>query len=434
MIARVHRFLENQGRLPCLTRWAIALFAGHLIFFITLLLLGKADGWVIIQDSLEYLKLAAYPLTDGIYSLDGVQSSGKREPGYSGFIMAFIASGIVKPHVFTAANLWPVVVVQTALYGWICGMIVRHLATIFGGASAWVGLLIMQASPIAIYQYSMGNECLSTVLLGMVALEVSTHWRKGPTWGVVLRTALWLGLLGITKSVNVLFIPALSLLLWLRLPVKLPKMIVFFVIALLPALGWTARNKAVFGLPIMGSIDGFSSLYRANILPYYQISSPDHPAMPDEAKIAIAACKNDAEKYLWYKKAALDWLKANPFQYVKQCLHRTAAMFIDLYREDDIPWWRYPFALLVGNDQLFLTLVLLLCLVPLWRKQDIWVELSVLFFLFSTGIYGAVYGQERYLHPAFFLLAPVHAWCLLEVLLPWWKKRVTSAAPATSGT
>jgi hypothetical protein len=156
--------------------------------------------------------------------------------------------------------------------------------------------------------------------------------------------------------------------------------------------------------------------------------------MPDEAKVAIAACKNDAEKYLWYKKAALDWLKANPFQYVKQCLHRTAAMFIDLYREDDIPWWRYPFALLVGNDQLFLTLVFLLCLVPLWRKQDIWVELSVLFFLFSTGIYGAVYGQERYLHPAFFLLAPVHAWCLLEVLLPWWKKRFTSAAPATPGT
>lgn len=120
-------------------------------------------------------------------------------------------------------------------------------------------------------------------------------------------------------------------------------------------------------------------------------------------------------------------------QYVKQCIHRTAAMFIDLYREDDIPWWRYPLVLLVGNDQFFLTFLLLLCLVPLLKRQDIWVELSVLFFVFSTSIYGAVYGQERYLHPAFYLLAPVHAWCLVAVLLPWWKRRFTAPGPAKSG-
>ena len=54
-------------------------------------------------------------------------------------------------------------------------------------------------------------------------------------------------------------------------------------------MAWTARNKAVFGLPIMGSIDGFSSLYRGNVLPFYQISSPDHPAMPEVATTAIAA-------------------------------------------------------------------------------------------------------------------------------------------------
>ncbi len=419
-------FLEKQGSQPCLRRWIVLLTLVHLIVSATLAWTRSADELLVIQDAGEYIELAGYPLTHGIYSLDGVQSSGKREPGYSGFIMAFMAAGIVKPHVITVANLWIIAGVQILLYGWVCGYMARKLVPFFGAASSWLGLMIMQASPIAEYQYSLGNECVTMILLGLFAVEIGVHWRQGASWASVLRAALWMGLLAITKSVNVLFIPPLCLLLWIRTPAKFLKVAAFFIIALLPAIGWMMRNKAALGIPVMGSIDGFSSLYRANILPYYQISSPDHPDMPEEAKAAIAACKSDAEKYQWYKKAALDWLKANPLQYVKQCLHRTAAMFIELYRQEDIPWWRYPFVLLVGNDQLFLTIVLVLCALPLWRRQDIWVEMTVLFFLFSVGIYGAVYGQERYLHPAFFLLAPVHAWCLVEVVGPWISRRLAN--------
>lgn len=141
--------------------------------------------------------------------------------------------------------------------------------------------------------------------------------------------------------------------------------------------------------------------------------------MPEEARRVLAACKDDGEKYLWYKAAALEWLKANPVQYVKQCVHRTAAMFIDLYRADDIPWWKYPFRLLIGNDQLFLTILLVVSVVPLWNLRDFWVESSVVFFAFNTAMYGAVYGEERYLYPSLFLLAPVYAWCLVEV---WWPR------------
>lgn len=404
-----------------LARWSLGLMIGHLMVSAVLTFSGNAQALVLIQDSLEYLKLASFPLSDGIYSLDGLQSSGKREPGYSGFIMMFMAAGIVKPHAMSAIQLWPIIAAQIVLYGWVCGRMVKQAAAIFGTMSAWGGLLIMQASPICIYQHTLASECLTTILLGLLLLEMVTHWKTGPSWPVIFRSALWLGLLGITKSVNVLFMPVLSLLLWIRLPVRFPKVAVFLMLSLLPALAWTARNKAVFGLPIMGSIDGFSSLYRANILPYYQISSPDHPDMPEVAQKAIAACRNDGEKYLWYKKAALDWLKENPLQYIKQCVHRTAAMFIDLYREAGIPWWQYPVYLLIGNDQLFLTLILLVCLIPLWRQQDIWAEIAVLYFFFSVGIYGAVYGQERYLHPAFFLLAPVHAWCFSKVVWPWFK-------------
>lgn len=418
MIEGLRRLFGKLVTESSLGRWAAVLTAAHLLSSAVLSYTGRADHLVLMADSKEFLELAGYPLTHGLYSLDGVTSSGKREPGYSGFVMAFMASGIVKPHDFSVTNLWPIAAAQILLYGWICGRIARKLAPVFGVAGCWLGLMIMQATQLAIYQHQLGNECVTMILLGLLALEIACRWRSGPSWGVILRSALWLSLLSITKSVNVLFVPVLSLLLWVRLPVRWPKVVVFFILSLLPAMAWTARNKAVFGLPIMGSIDGFSSLYRANILPYFQISSPEHPAMPEEARRALAACKDDGEKYLWYKQAALGWLKEHPVQYVKQCVHRTAAMFIDLYREDHIVWWKYPFYLFVGNDQLFLTLILMACIVPCWRRQEIWIELSVLFFLFSVGIYGAVYGQERYLHPAFFLLAPVHGWCIVEVLWP----------------
>ena len=104
------------------------------------------------------------------------------------------------------------------------------------------------------------------VLLGLMLVEISRGWRGGPTWAAVLRLALWTSLLAITRSVNVLFIPVLCLLLWIRLPVRWPKVALYFVLALTPAMMWTMRNKQVFGLPIMGSIDGFSSLYRGNVL------------------------------------------------------------------------------------------------------------------------------------------------------------------------
>jgi hypothetical protein len=416
MLERLAHLLQKASAESALRRWAVALVVFHLSVFVALTVVDHGEDWILVQDTEEYLRLAFYPLTDGIYSLDGVQSSGKREPGYSSYIMAFAAAGLVKPHVFTVANLWPVAVVQILIYGLVCYLVARCTASRFGRLTGWLTLMLIQASPLAVYQHAIASECMTMILLGLLWMEFVQHWQKGPSWGQILRSACWLGLLSITKSVNVLFIPVLSLLAWIRLPVRFPKVVVFFILSLLPAMAWTARNKEVFGLPIMGSIDGFSSLYRGNILPYYQISSPDHPAMPEVAKTAIAACKNDAEKYLWYKQAALTWLKENPVQYLKQCVHRAAAMFIDLYRDDAISWWLYPLYLIIGNDQLFLTLLLIASLIPLWRRGDFWIESSVLFFLFSTAIYAAVYGQERYLHPAFFLLAPVHAWCLVLLL------------------
>lgn len=425
MTTLVCHFFSGLQKNPRLMRWAVICSTAHLLVFSVLAFSDKAHDLVVSQDAQEYLDLASNSLTQGIYSLDGVTASGKREPGYSGFIMAFMSAGIVTPHVTTVANLWPIIIVQILLYGLVCYQIARVAVGMFGNLSGWTSLLLMQATPIAVYQHMIRNECLTTLLLGLLWVQLACKWKTSPTLVTIFASALWLGLLGITKSIVVLFIPVLSLLIWIRLPVRLLKVALFFILALLPALAWTARNNAVFGMPIMGSIDGVSSLYRGNILPYHQISSPDNPDMPQEAQHALKLCKGDAEKYVWYKQAALTWLKENPIQYVKQCMYRIAAMFIDLYADHSISWWRYPFLLLVGNDQLFLTLLLLCSMTLLWRQKNFWIESAMLFFLFNIALYGAVYGEERYLHPAFFLLAPVHAWCIVEVLVPFIRSKLS---------
>lgn len=418
MNAMLSTFLAGLRHDPRLVRWAVIFSFAHLLVFSVIAVSGQAHDLVVSQDAQEYLELAANPLTHGLYSLDGVTLSGKREPGYSGFMMTFMAAGFVTPHVTTVGNLWPIIVVQILLYGFVCLRISRAAAAIYGNLSGWASLLLMQATPIAIYQHMIRNECLTTILLGLLWVQIACRWKNGPSLADVGIAALWLGLLGLTKSINVLFVPVLSLLLWIRLPVRLPKVALFFVLSLLPAVAWTARNNAVFGMPIMGSIDGVSSLYRGNILPYQQISSPDHPDMPLEAQVALKLCKSDGEKYRWYKQTAITWLKDHPVQYVKQCAYRTVAMFVNLYRKPDFQVWQYPFRLLVGNQLLFLTLLLLACTLRLWRQHSIWTEASVVFFLFSVVLYGAVYGEERYLQPALFILAPVHAWCIVEVLVP----------------
>jgi hypothetical protein len=412
-------FLKSVFEPKRLSHWAGALTLIHLLVFGFMAFSGRFDQQLIIQDSGEYFKLASYPLSHGFYTLDGVIPSAKREPGYSGFIMAFMGAGLVKTHILTVANVWPILAAQILLYGSICGALAKRMSPFLGHGAAYISLLLMQLGQLCPYQYALGNECITLILLGLVLLEIPLRFTDSLRWPQVLRLSLWLGLLAITKSVNVFFVPVLALLLWFRLKVNGSKLIVLVLLALAPAVSWTARNQSVFGMPIMGSMDGVSSLYRGNILPYQQISSPEQPEMPEEAKQALSLCKNDGERYQWYKTASLEWLKSHPLQYLKQCVHRTAGMLIELYRSEQIPLWRYPLDLILGNDQLLLTLILFISLFSVWRLRCLWAEVSIVFFLFSIAMYSAVYGQERYLHPAFFLLAPIHGWCLATLLIKW---------------
>ncbi len=416
------RYLQSLSQQPHLGRWALAFFLLHSLIFVGILISGHGLEIIVSQDSEEYLRMAAYPLTHGIYSLDGIHSSGKREPGYSAFISLFMVLKMVKPHVITVANLWPIIVGQLLLYAYTSWAVARAATKLFGGLAGFITLLLIQASPICVWQHTLRNECLTTCLLGLLWCEMAVHWKAGAPWPSIVRGSLWMGIVCITRSVNFLFIPVLAVLAWWRLPMRLHKVVAFIFLALLPSMVWTYRNYQVFKLPIAGSIDGFSSLYRSNILPYQQISSPDSPEMPEYAQKALAGL-DDAAKYQWFKKEALDWLKANPAQYAKQCVWRAAGMLIDLYRADDIPWYAYPFYLVIGNDQLFILLLLLVTFPLLLRRQDFWIESSLLFFLFSLGIYSAVYGVERYLHPALFLLAPVCGFALSSLAERWFIKR-----------
>lgn len=183
MLERLAQLLQKASAATSLRRWAVGLVIFHLCLFGFFAVSGRVQDTVLVPDSEEYLRLAFYPLTDSIYSLDGVQSSGKREPGYPGYIMAFAAVGLIEPHVFTVGNLWPVAVIQILIYGLVCYLVARCTASRFGSLTGWFTLMLIQASPLCIYQHSIASECMTMILLGLLWMEFVQHWQKVPPGG-----------------------------------------------------------------------------------------------------------------------------------------------------------------------------------------------------------------------------------------------------------
>lgn len=402
----------ERPRLALLTMTAVL---AHAAVFAWLLTAGTADDAVVMGDTEEYVELASHVATDGMFSLDGRNPSARFEPGYVGVLALLIRARLAKPHVVEAANLWPVVAVQMLLYGLACYAVARSAARLYGDVAGLVCLALLQAGPMCIYQYSIRNECLTMSLLGFLWSSMAFARERAPTarrvacWGVLL------GIVCVTRSVNVLFAPLLALYLWRRAPMRPPMAILLVTVALSFPAAWTARNYRAFKLPIVGSIDGFSSLYRGNILPFKELPYPTDPDMPADAQQALARFTQDGERYLWYKDAALSWIEAHPGQYLKQCVWRAAVMLVRLYRSAQVPWYERAQLLITGNVELALFVLVIVGAPLLWRRQDLWIETSIAFSLFTLAIYAAIWSDKRYFHPAMFLLAPVYACCLVHM-------------------
>lgn len=377
---------------------------------------GAADAMMISPDSHQYVRLAGYMVTEGEFTLDGREPSARREPGYPAFLAAFMLAKWVAPHQVAMANLWPVAVVQIVLYGWACWLLARQAARMFGGMAALLCLLFTQGYwVLSRYQYDICSEAVTMVFLAAAWTTIGTWSRLRESWSALIWAAACLGLACVTKSILVLWVPVMVGFAWWRGRVPVSRVVAFAVIALVLPAAWTARNYRVFGEPIMGSIDGVSSFYRGNVIPFVHIPDPADPAMPEEAVEALAERKGDLDKYRWFKQESLQIVREHPVRYVLQVLHRAVYMLIDFDLAQPRPWHRA--LVLVKNDQFLIMLVLGLQLHLLLRRGGFYIESGVLLLVFSLGVYSLIYGVTRYIMPAVYVMAPLYAFAAGNLLV-----------------
>lgn len=418
---------------PPLAGLAVLATCLHLMVLGVALRTGGADAMMISPDSHQYVQLASYMVTDGEFTLDGREPSARREPGYPAFLAAFMIAKWVAPHQVTMANLWPVVVVQIVLYGWACWLLARQAARMFGGMAALICLLFTQGYwVLSRYQYDICSEAVTMVLLAAAWTTIGTWSRLRESWGALIWAAVSLGLACVTKSILVLWVPVMVGFAWWRGRVPVPRTVAFAVIALLLPAVWTVRNHRIFGEPIMGSIDGVSSFYRGNVIPFVHIPDPADPAMPEEAVEALAARNGDLDKYRWYKQESLQIVRDHPVRYVLQVLHRAVYMLIDFDVAEPRPWFRA--LLLVKNDQFLVMLVLGLQLHHLLRRRGFYIESSILLLVVILGVYSLIYGVTRYIMPAVYVMAPLYAFAVGNLLVaPVLRRWVPRSCPPVEG-
>lgn len=408
------------GRLlrePPLGLIALLFVIGHLSW---LAFAGRVtSGWnrEITPDCRQYIALTSHLVEKGIFSLDGQSPSARREPGYVAFVAPFMKAGFVEPHVLNFENLWPVIASQIVLYGLAAWGLARRTAGQFGPAAGLMCLFFTQGWwGLCVHQHRFLSECVAMVCLAGAWLLLGDAQRTRSSWMTLLGGAVLFGYACLTKSIFVLTVPLLALLMWWRGGVSMLRSAVFAAVVLALPLAWTARNQQQFGLPIMGSIDGVSSLYRGNVLPFTQIPSPEEPDMPQEAKTALAGMTSDAQRYVWFKTHALEIMRTEPGRYALQCANRAVYMLTE-FDLASLPLWRL--VLLIKNDHFMVMLILALYLPALLSgsRRDFFVEAALALFVVCLGLYSLVYGETRYLVPCMFLMAPLYAAAIMDLVV-----------------
>ncbi len=385
-------------------------------------------------DASEYLTLASHVAVDGHFTLDGVNPSARREPGYVAFVAAFIGAGIVRPYDLSFANLWPVYVAQILLYGAAAYGLAKFTTHRFGPAAGLLALLFVQGFwELFLFQHLLGNEGIVVVALAGAWLVPGDWERMKRSWPALLGSAALLGYACLTKSIFVLAVPLFAIFIWWRGRVPALRSAVYAAVVLVMPLAWTARNYHHFGLPIMGSIDGVSSLYRGNVLPFTQIPSPDKPEMPEEARQALGAMTSDVERYQWYKERAMQIIREHPVRYALQCLNRIVNMVAN-YDVANLPAWRA--LLLFKNAHFMVMLMLALYLPSLLResRKDFFLEATLFMFIATLLLYGLVYGETRYMMPWMFMMAPFYGAVASRLIVEPLLLRLTPAIPSVTGS
>ncbi len=377
---------------------SLAVAAAVLITILAAIKMGTALPWEVIQpDSYSYIQLASNLSDHFLFSVDGLEPSAQREILYPLFIACFMKLGIVTPNVLSISNVFPILIVQAALYlvalyliAWIAA---RQNLPKAPPAIIVLGVIYL---PITQYAFQTLSELLTVVLT--VAFFSSIQWWKdrGGIWRILLGASL-LGLLTITKSVIIPFTLITATILFLCRAVSMRLACTFLIMSLFLPSAWIIRNYVQLDTLILGTTDGVSSLYRGNMLLGEQPPSMQDSRIPEHIITALTTLTTQ-EQNTFLLQQVKRRLAENPLEYTQHLFFKAFVLLFGL-----------PITL--PHMCIMLTRIFSITVVTSRMKYYLRAQrpIPILILAFAGylfGIYTLIYTTPRYFIPALFMLFP----------------------------
>lgn len=189
----------------------------------------------------------------------------------------------------------------------------------FGHFAALIAVGLMVAWPISI-QFT--TVYASEVLFALCIVAALAIWCQGPRNGIV-RALVWGVMLCLATYVRPTALPILAMLPVLEfvaekdLKASLLSFVVVFCIAVLLFAPWVTRNQRVFGAPILVSANFGVNLWMGN----NPKSNGGYMQLPD------IKFPNEVERDRFYKNEAIEFIKANPGEYLKLAVRRAVMTY-----------------------------------------------------------------------------------------------------------
>ena len=343
-------------------------------------------------------------------------------PVYPLFLAAWLWVGVPLP--FLGVELCQALL--SALLIYLTGRIASHWIDTTTGLLS--GLMVTFYPPL-IYFCKQISPAIFTTFFTIFSLFVLLHFFQRPTW----RRAIFLGVVwGISCLVEPILLyglPGAAFLIGINQGDRIKiiqKLAVTLLIGLLVLLPWTIRNYLVFQQVVLLKTSFDLNFWLGNNphatgFLYTASGEPMQNTLP-ASTLEYLSSLNEAERYAVLRYEALQWIAANPLQFLKLTMMRIVYLWVIsptyLITDQNIVEPRY-FYMFRSIIQIVLLLLAFLGSVLVYRKYRQFFVLSVWWIVAFTAPYAiSVAGNTRYrlpVEPILLVLAGVCVSKLIEV-------------------
>jgi 4-amino-4-deoxy-L-arabinose transferase-like glycosyltransferase len=353
-------------------------------------------------DERDYRQLATNLAEKHTYTLDGIDKTAYRAPGFSCFLALPVAFGMGNTGL-RLVNLSMFLLSEVLL-----ALLARKLLSRFAAA---VSVLLALAYPVLLYTATiLVPQTIGATLL-LLGIWLLIRSEKPSTWSVVLAGIVW-GILLLTIPTFLFTLGCLVIwMLWKRRNFR--RMAFSFAAPLIFVVGsWSARNYVVFHTFFFVATNSGMNLMQGNSENSMTMSGSSTNV---DKYVAAAWGMSEIDKDRYYRASAMKWIKEHPGAALRLYVLKVAEYFTftektatnNFATQAEQPFWRSLIMLFTYEP----LLLLLIARVAVARRYPLSnVELFFVCLYFLNAPYAAIfYTRIRYRLPMDWIMLLIDA-------------------------